>query len=646
MAEPDGQSVDWRTVARAVPGGVGIQRGERLVYVSPAFAAAVGRDRADLADGSWRRLFDSEEARRVEDGLATARADGRWSGGVSMVGAGRAPVDLTLSVPEGDDIVVWSVSDRTVGSPDGAGDERADSPQGTSARLARTVLQTVEDVAYVIGEDGNLLFWNEYLAETTGYSHEEIAEMDAMEFIPPDQHEYVPGLMEAIDSIDDRVVEVDILTSDGERVPHEFSGTTFEDPVTGRSFRCGVARNISERLERERDIERQRDELARLNRINEFLFETARESVQTGRRDTVTRVVCERVATSEFYRFAWLGQSERGTKRVVHEAAHGLDGDPAPLRVGGPDDDPVRRAIETGTVVVEPCTAETTRQWCEVAGETESVSAVPLQHGGTVYGVLVVGATQPDAFTPRERTGFEVLGRLVGVVVHADRTRKLLFADAVVELEFDATGVGSFFVDVAATLECTISLDGYVPGSAGWVLYLSVEGAAPRDVISILADEPRVDRVRPVADGEQSGRVEVVVEASPLLSGVTAAGASVQTATAGPDDARIVVEAPADGDIDRVADHIRGEFPQATLIATRELDRAVTTNGAPGGVLERLTTRQREVLEAAYRAGYFDWPRESTGEEVAEALGLTSATVQGHLRKAERAVFAALLAEE
>ena len=48
-----------------------------------------------------------------------------------------------------------------------------------------------------------------------------------------------------------------------------------------------------------------------------------------------------------------------------------------------------------------------------------------------------------------------------------------------------------------------------------------------------------------------------------------------------------------------------------------------------------MTDRQREALEAAYRAGYFDWPRESTAEEVAESPDITSATLHSHLRKAE-----------
>jgi predicted DNA binding protein len=60
-------------------------------------------------------------------------------------------------------------------------------------------------------------------------------------------------------------------------------------------------------------------------------------------------------------------------------------------------------------------------------------------------------------------------------------------------------------------------------------------------------------------------------------------------------------------------------------------------------VLEDLTDRQRDALEAAYRAGYFAWPRESTAEDVAESLDLTSPTLHSHLRKAESVILSRLL---
>jgi len=57
--------------------------------------------------------------------------------------------------------------------------------------------------------------------------------------------------------------------------------------------------------------------------------------------------------------------------------------------------------------------------------------------------------------------------------------------------------------------------------------------------------------------------------------------------------------------------------------------------------LDHLTERQRDVLEAAYEAGYFEWPRESTAEEVADSLDIASPTLHSHLRKAENHILTA-----
>ena len=59
-----------------------------------------------------------------------------------------------------------------------------------------------------------------------------------------------------------------------------------------------------------------------------------------------------------------------------------------------------------------------------------------------------------------------------------------------------------------------------------------------------------------------------------------------------------------------------------------------------------LTDRQLEVLETAYRNGYFEWPRTRTGEEVATLLGITQPTFTNHLRVGERKLFSMLFDDE
>jgi predicted DNA binding protein len=53
------------------------------------------------------------------------------------------------------------------------------------------------------------------------------------------------------------------------------------------------------------------------------------------------------------------------------------------------------------------------------------------------------------------------------------------------------------------------------------------------------------------------------------------------------------------------------------------------------GVLPDLSPRQRETFSIAYDCGYYEIPRETTTEEIAEMVGIERRTAEEHLRRAE-----------
>ncbi len=59
--------------------------------------------------------------------------------------------------------------------------------------------------------------------------------------------------------------------------------------------------------------------------------------------------------------------------------------------------------------------------------------------------------------------------------------------------------------------------------------------------------------------------------------------------------------------------------------------------------LDRLTSRQREVLRTAFEDGYYDVPRGAGTEDIAAALELDPSTVAEHLQRAERNLLGELL---
>jgi predicted DNA binding protein len=58
---------------------------------------------------------------------------------------------------------------------------------------------------------------------------------------------------------------------------------------------------------------------------------------------------------------------------------------------------------------------------------------------------------------------------------------------------------------------------------------------------------------------------------------------------------------------------------------------------------DELTERQATALRAAYFGGYFEWPRDSTAEELADSLDVSSPTLHNHLRTAQQKLLRAFL---
>ena len=123
------------------------------------------------------------------------------------------------------------------------------------------VLNSLEDLFYVITPDWSLRQWNEQVVDVTGYSDEEIAEMTALEFIAPEDVPTVEAAIgRAIESGSSRY-EAAVQTKSGETIPYEFHGTALSDTTGEFLGIAGVGRDVTERKEREQTL-RQYETLA------------------------------------------------------------------------------------------------------------------------------------------------------------------------------------------------------------------------------------------------------------------------------------------------------------------------------------------------------------------------------------------------
>ena len=122
-------------------------------------------------------------------------------------------------------------------------------------------LDTLGDVFYVVGPNGEFHRWNTRLTEATDYTDDEIADMKATEIFPDDEHARIESAIAEAITDGDATIEADVLTATGERIPYELTGTRLSDPEGELIGLVGTGRDIAERKARERDLRRERDRL-------------------------------------------------------------------------------------------------------------------------------------------------------------------------------------------------------------------------------------------------------------------------------------------------------------------------------------------------------------------------------------------------
>jgi hypothetical protein len=439
-----------------------------------------------------------------------------------------------------------------------------------------------------------------------------------------------------VSEIDDDAVALAAIQSLAHRVDEQADVIADQrEIIAGQSDRlqdleARVAALEGDDAELEQDLADQRDELERFEALNGVLRGVNQALVSASSRAEIERAVVERLADADLYRrtcvadiATWTGDADRwlvagdadppaledGVERADLEGSDGTT-----LHGGHPDDD--------GTWVV-----------------------IPVAYGRTVFGALGL-ETDRSTVGERERAILSELGETIGHAINAVENRQLLSADTVAALELSCRDEGSPLV-AATEGESRLSLAGLVPNRDGHpVAYLQVEGSDPAAVADRL-DAATEGTVRLVGGPDGDGPVVWRIDGKTLLGTLVEYGTNVTEVTGEDGSVRFSIEVASNADLRSLVDHVDGRFPDTSVVSKRERtavtdrDRA-TTDVLPSG----LTDRQREALEAAYRAGYFDWPRETTAEEVAETLDIAASTLTAHLRKAEATLLTELFSAE
>ncbi|WP_418285146.1 bacterio-opsin activator domain-containing protein [Halorubrum sp. DTA46] len=354
--------------------------------------------------------------------------------------------------------------------------------------------------------------------------------------------------------------------------------------------------------------------------------------------DPPIAAVPNRLTDAERWSEAWVVRGWTDGERTEVVGAAGVDREVLVDR-GVADGGPWRDALADGEPVASDGHPAT--------GGRPSL-AVPVRYREATHGALCVVAANGAPVTDDERRALSTLGTCLGWAVTAARWHDLLHSDAVTEVEFRTADQGAFIARTSAALGCRIELDSTVSvDDDASRFYLTVDDARPQGIADVVANADGVSDLRVVDTREGGCAVSVRVEGGSAVRALTEHGATVRDATGSDGAVRVVADLPEGAGIRPVADGLRKRFPDARLTSKESVSRPpVTESSLREGVTDRFTDRQWAALSAAYHGGYFDWPRGSTAEEVADAMGVSSPTFHNHLRKAQRALLDGLFEEE
>ncbi|ELZ02504.1 bacterio-opsin activator domain-containing protein [Natrialba asiatica] len=298
--------------------------------------------------------------------------------------------------------------------------------------------------------------------------------------------------------------------------------------------------------------------------------------------------------------------------------------------------------------------------------EYQSVLAVPLSYDEFTYGVVTVYANQPDAFDDVTRTVLAELGETIASAIAGVERKHALLSNTTTRLEFAVADENFVFTRLARRADCTISFDGGVRQHENGATVFATVGGAPAAAVVTAASElvavadAQVVSERPRSDStdgsgaaagddstdgdEREGTVRL--ELSRPFAAVQLAdhGVVLRSVTATPEFTRVVVDAPYSVDGGGSVDIVTTAFSSVELRSKRQLDRT-TPQDLRSELLDRLTDRQLEVVQLAYYSGYFESPRERSGEEIATMLSISAAAFYRHTRTVQRKLLTILFNE-
>jgi PAS domain S-box-containing protein len=127
--------------------------------------------------------------------------------------------------------------------------ERARAEQERNQALADVynVIEAIPDIVFALNTQGNLMKWNRRLKDVTGYSSEELLNMPALAFVPPEEHIPTAAAIERAFTEGYAELEGHLLTKDHRLIPYHWTGAALKNPQGEPIGITGIGRDVSDK---------------------------------------------------------------------------------------------------------------------------------------------------------------------------------------------------------------------------------------------------------------------------------------------------------------------------------------------------------------------------------------------------------------
>jgi len=404
--------------------------------------------------------------------------------------------------------------------------------------------------------------------------------------------------------------------------------------------------------EQDRTLQGQNEQLTALNRINETIREIDQAIVQAETREEIDHTVCELLTADDRFRFVWIGRADPTTDTVEPHAWAGREQgylDSQSFPIGESATEPAGNTAATGDVTMVRNVAAGLREdaWRKdaLARDFLSVLSLPLVYNDLSHGVLTVYAPAKGAFDDTATAVLAELGETIASALSAIERKNALLTTSMTRVEFAVDDPTFVLTRLARDADCTLSYQGGVQRATnGSDVFVTVEDGTVDAVVNAASQLVGVDEVTSISAAADQGVLRLRLTQPFLALELADHGAVFREATANPTTTTLLVDIPDTIDVRTITRLVGESFADVDLRAKQTLDQTAD-HSLYSKFLDALTERQLEVIQTAYYSGYFESPRESTGEDVAATLGISPPAFYQHARTVQRKLFETLLEE-